>query len=74
MRAPVGSSGEGEVDAHRMTISLGVAMLDELALPGPAAIVAAADLAMYEAKSAGGDGYAFFAAAARPAATRPLAA
>jgi diguanylate cyclase (GGDEF)-like protein/PAS domain S-box-containing protein len=43
-----------------ITISLGVVMLEEHAAPSSAAIVAAADLAMYEAKSAGRDGYAFF--------------
>ena len=50
--------------AEPITISVGVAMLDEHPAPSTAAIVAAADLAMYEAKRAGRNGYAIFGASA----------
>jgi diguanylate cyclase (GGDEF)-like protein/PAS domain S-box-containing protein len=50
---------QGE-DTGPITISVGVAMLVEHPAPSTEAIIAAADLAMYEAKRAGRNGYAVF--------------
>ena len=63
-------------DAHGVTISIGVIAFDERAPAVPEDILAAADIAMYDAKAAGGDGWAFYAeprvtaTAARTAARR----
>jgi diguanylate cyclase (GGDEF)-like protein/PAS domain S-box-containing protein len=57
-------AGTDEDTGGPITISVGVAMLDEHPAPSTDAIVAAADLAMYEAKRAGRNGYAVFGASA----------
>jgi diguanylate cyclase (GGDEF)-like protein/PAS domain S-box-containing protein len=57
-------AGTDEDTGGPITISVGVAMLDEHPAPSTAAIIAAADLAMYEAKRAGRNGYAVFGAPA----------
>jgi len=61
VRAEAGTDGD---TGGPITISVGVAMLDEHPAPSTAAIIAAADLAMYEAKRAGRNGYAVFVAPA----------
>jgi diguanylate cyclase (GGDEF)-like protein len=50
-------------DARSVTISIGVIAFDERAPAVPEGVLAAADLAMYDAKAAGGDGWAFYAEA-----------
>ena len=60
-------------DARGVTISVGVIAFDERAPSVPEGILAAADIAMYDAKAAGGDGWAFYAEA-RVTATAPRAA
>jgi len=50
-------------DARSVTISIGVIAFDERAPVVPEGILAAADIAMYDAKAAGGDGWAFYAEA-----------
>jgi diguanylate cyclase len=44
--------------AVRLGASIGVALFDEFGIPAEVELLAAADLAMYEAKSGGGDGFA----------------
>ncbi|HEX5147260.1 MAG TPA: GGDEF domain-containing protein, partial [Conexibacter sp.] len=64
-------------DAHGMTVSVGVIAFDDRAATAPASVLAAADLAMYDAKAAGGDGWCFYAEARVTAAAslrRPVAA
>nr|WP_246345198.1 EAL domain-containing protein [Conexibacter arvalis] len=51
-----------ETGREGVTISVGVAVLDERAELSAEATVVDADLAMYDAKDAGGDGWAFFSA------------
>ncbi|HEU4701566.1 MAG TPA: GGDEF domain-containing protein [Conexibacter sp.] len=50
-------------DAQCVTISIGVIAFDEHGPSVPESVLAAADLAMYDAKAAGGDGWAFYAEA-----------
>jgi len=50
-------------DARGVTISVGIIAFDERAPAVPEGILAAADIAMYDAKAAGGDGWAFYAEA-----------
>jgi diguanylate cyclase (GGDEF)-like protein len=57
-------------DASGVTISVGVIAFDERAPVVPEGVLAAADIAMYDAKAAGGDGWAFYAEA-RVTATAP---
>jgi diguanylate cyclase (GGDEF)-like protein/PAS domain S-box-containing protein len=71
VRAQVASADEAD-DARGVTISVGVVMFEGCAAPSAERFLAAADLAMYEAKAAGGDGFAFFAE--RPAIAPTLAA
>jgi diguanylate cyclase (GGDEF)-like protein/PAS domain S-box-containing protein len=71
VRAQVANTDGDSADGG-VTISLGVVMFDACAAPSAEDLLAAADLAMYEAKAAGGDGYAFFAE--RPAVAPTLAA
>jgi diguanylate cyclase (GGDEF)-like protein len=67
-------------DANSVTISIGVIAFDERAPVVPEGVLAAADIAMYDAKTAGGDGWALYAEARitantpQPAATTPPAA
>jgi diguanylate cyclase (GGDEF)-like protein len=51
------------VDACGVTISVGVIAFDERAPAVPESVLAAADIAMYDAKAAGGDGWALYAEA-----------
>ena len=65
-------------DAHGVTVSIGVVPFDACATALPDGVLALADLAMYDAKAAGGDGWALYAEArvtalAAPAAPRPAA-
>ena len=46
-------------DAHGVTVSVGVVAFDAVVLPED--VMALADVAMYDAKAAGGDGWAFYA-------------
>jgi diguanylate cyclase (GGDEF)-like protein len=57
-------------DASGVTISVGVIAFDERAPVVPEGVLAAADIAMYDAKAAGGDGWALYAEA-RVTATAP---
>ena len=59
-------------DARGVTISVGVIALDARAPVVPEGVLAAADIAMYDAKAAGGDGWALYAEA-RVTATAPRA-
>jgi len=59
-------------DARGVTISVGVIAFDERAPAVPEGVLAAADIAMYDAKAAGGDGWAHYAEA-RVARTAPPA-
>lgn len=59
VRAQADPSDSG---ASRVTISVGVAVLEGCGELTAEAAVVDADLAMYDAKDAGGDGYAFFSA------------
>jgi len=64
-------------DARTVTISVGVLTFErECQQPAtmPASALAAADLAMYDAKAAGGDGFAFYAEARVATSPRPAAA
>jgi len=56
--------------AQAVTISIGVIAFDEHAPRLPESVLAAADIAMYDAKAAGGDGWAFYAEARVTAAAR----
>ncbi|HEX7292005.1 MAG TPA: GGDEF domain-containing protein [Conexibacter sp.] len=47
-------------DAQRVTLSIGVIAFDERSPVVPEGVLAAADIAMYDAKAAGGDGWAFY--------------
>jgi len=47
-------------DAQGVTISIGVIAFDEHAPTLPESVLAAADIAMYDAKAAGGDGWALY--------------
>jgi diguanylate cyclase (GGDEF)-like protein len=47
--------------AQHVTISIGVIAFDERSPVVPEGVLAAADIAMYDAKAAGGDGWAFYA-------------
>jgi diguanylate cyclase (GGDEF)-like protein len=47
-------------DARGVTVSVGIIAFDERAPAVPEGILAAADIAMYDAKAAGGDGWAFY--------------
>jgi len=47
-------------DARGVTVSVGIIAFDERAPGVPEGILAAADIAMYDAKAAGGDGWAFY--------------
>jgi diguanylate cyclase (GGDEF)-like protein len=64
-------------DARGVTVSVGIIAFDERAPSVPEGVLAAADIAMYDAKAAGGDGWAFYAearvtaTAVRTAARRP---
>ena len=71
VRAQVVNCDEG-ADARAVTISVGVVMFEGCAAPHAEGFLAAADLAMYEAKAAGGDGFALFAE--QPAVVPTLAA
>jgi diguanylate cyclase (GGDEF)-like protein/PAS domain S-box-containing protein len=62
---------EGEC-AEAITISIGVVMHDACADSTPAGIIAAADLAMYDAKTAGGNSFAFFTPAPTVRARKPV--
>ena len=57
-------------DTRGVTISVGVVTFDERETALPEDVLAAADLAMYDAKAAGGDGWAFYTEA-RVTATAP---
>ena len=57
-------------DARGVTISIGVIAFDERAPLVPEGVLAAADIAMYDAKAAGGDGWALYAEP-RVTASRP---
>jgi diguanylate cyclase (GGDEF)-like protein len=59
--------------ARGVTVSVGVLPFDTCGTLGAEGIVAAADLAMYDAKALGGDGWAFYEEA-RVTAVRPAAA
>ena len=59
----------GEQRAH-VTTSVGVAMFEDQESLSGDAILVEADLAMYDAKEAGRDGYAFYAAGQRTSGTR----
>ncbi len=66
-------------DAHGVTVSVGVVAFDDCSTALPEGVLALADLAMYDAKAAGGDGWALYAearvtATATTAAPRPAAA
>jgi diguanylate cyclase (GGDEF)-like protein len=50
-------------DAHGVTVSIGVVAFDACAIALPEGVLALADLAMYDAKAAGGDGWALYAEA-----------
>jgi diguanylate cyclase (GGDEF)-like protein len=56
--------------ASGVTISVGIIAFDARAPVVPEGVLAAADIAMYDAKAAGGDGWAFYAEA-RVTATAP---
>ena len=59
-------------DARGVTISVGAIAFEDFELASlPASVLAAADLAMYDAKAAGGDGWAFYAEARVTAVTAP---
>jgi diguanylate cyclase (GGDEF)-like protein len=60
-------------DARAVTISIGVIAFDEHAPCLPESVLAAADIAMYDAKAAGGDGWAFYTEARVTAAARSRA-
>jgi diguanylate cyclase (GGDEF)-like protein len=57
-------------DARGVTISIGIIAFDEHAPVVPEGVLAAADIAMYDAKAAGGDGWAVYTEA-RVTATAP---
>jgi diguanylate cyclase (GGDEF)-like protein len=57
-----------------VTISIGVVAFDGHAATVPEGVMAAADIAMYDAKAAGGDGWAFYAEARVTATPQPAAA
>ncbi len=59
-------------DARGVTISVGVIAFESCDLASqPASVLAAADIAMYDAKTAGGDGWAFYAEARVTAVAAP---
>jgi diguanylate cyclase (GGDEF)-like protein len=59
-------------DARGVTVSIGVIAFASCTATGPETVLALADLAMYDAKAAGGDGWAFYTEAV-VAATAPTA-
>ena len=61
-------------DARGVTISIGVIAFADCEATVPASVLAAADLAMYDAKAAGGDGWAFYAEARVTASAAPAPA
>jgi two-component system cell cycle response regulator len=73
--SPLKVRGESVIRALRATVSVGVASLDRslrLGFSGPAALLEAADRAVYRAKAAGGNGVC--AAGPQPAASKKRAA
>jgi diguanylate cyclase (GGDEF)-like protein len=61
-------------DTRGVTVSVGVIAFDGDTATAADSVLAAADLAMYDAKAAGGDGWAFYAEARVTAAPFPAAA
>ena len=61
-------------DTRGVTISIGVIAFDERSPSVPEGVLAAADIAMYDAKAAGGDGWAFYAEPRVTATARPASA